>query len=68
MWTRKDWIDLLLMVLGAIIGVGIIGFVVGPAFGIEFSSGKPAGYMMAAATGTLCSYLFRRIVKCGRRN
>lgn len=59
MFTKKDWIDLLLMVIGALIGVGVIGFVVGPVVGFDFNPEKPIGYMLAAATGTVCGYLLR---------
>ena len=61
-WTRKDWIDLLLMALGAIIGVAVFGFGIAPALEIEFSGGKPTSYMLAAAAGTVGGYILRFVV------
>lgn len=60
-WTRKDWLDLLLMALGAFIGVAIFGFGVAPALGIEFSGDRPSSYMIAAAVGTVSGYMLRFI-------
>lgn len=58
-WTRKDWIDLLLMVIGACLGVWFFGFVAAPLLGLEFIGGQPFNYMLAAATGTVSGYLLR---------
>ena len=61
-WTRKDWVDLLLMVLGAILGVAVFGFGVAPAMGIEFVGSTLTSYMLAAAVGTVCGYILRLAV------
>lgn len=58
-WTRKDWLDLLLMALGAVIGVAVFGLALAPALGIEFAGSRPADYMMAAVAGTVVGYLLR---------
>lgn len=65
-WSRKDWIDLLLMVIGAILGVAVFGFIVAPGLGIEFVGNKPAGYMLAATAGTVSGYLLRFAVSRAR--
>lgn len=61
-WTRKDWTDLLLMAVGACIGVAVFGFGIAPLLGLEFVSGKPINYMLAAIAGTLGGYLFRFVM------
>lgn len=58
-WTRKDWLDLMWMSLGAVLGVSIIGLGIAPLLGIEFIGNKPTNYMLVAVAGTLCGYLLR---------
>ena len=58
-WNRKDWIDLLLMVMGAMFGVTFLGFVIAPSVGVELVPNRPGSYLLAAIAGTLGGYLIR---------
>ncbi len=58
-WAKKDWEDLLLMMVGACIGVVSFGFGVGPLLGVEFIGDDPFNYVMASAMGTVLGYLTR---------
>lgn len=58
-WERKDWIDLLLMVIGACIGVVAFGFGVAKLLGLEFVGDRPLNYVLAALTGIVFGYVFR---------
>lgn len=58
-WTQKDWIDLLLMAIGAVFGVAFFGFGLAPLIGLEFNGGNPSSYMLASVAGTVGGYLLR---------
>lgn len=61
-WTQKDWLNLVLMFLGACIGVAVFGFVVAPALGVQFGAGQTSSYVMASVAGTLVGYALRFMV------
>ena len=58
-WTKKDWEDLTLMIIGSCIGVGIFGFGITPLLEVELIGAEPFNYVIAAVMGTVFGYLTR---------
>ena len=61
-WTRKDWIDQSLMVLGACIGIAVFGFGIAPLLGFELIADHSSICIVAVVTGAVCGHAIPRFV------
>lgn len=61
-WTKSDWLDLGLMILGACLGSALLELCVLPASGHTLPGGDFASLLWSGLAGIIGAYLLRYVV------